>query len=236
MPDPNDPFSTLDDFLLSLADGVTQAQAELARAGAVGPPGAQFSYHLPRVEFEFKLNLRVVEDSGLSHRYEAIRPPRPGDRHLMFQPALPNAGNSGSSTLDIAATLRGALVAVPANDGLPALVLTVTVDMADPRAPLVRVSARNAAGEPLPALAVEFNVDREETLVLAGQAADIGSAGDVLAEGTGFELARVVTDDTGLAVGRLLIGDKQSPGWLAVVVDCAGRTEQIVVEVVEVSE
>ena len=124
MPDPNDAFSTLDDFLLSLADGVTQAQNELARAGAVGPAGAQFTYHLPRVDFEFKLNLRIVEDSGLSNKYQSIRPARLGDRHLIFRPITPGvASGSSNSTLEIAATLSGALVAVPANDGLPATVL-----------------------------------------------------------------------------------------------------------------
>ena len=232
MPDANDAFSTLDDFLLSLADGVTQAQAELARAGAVGPPGAQFSYHLPRVDFEFKLNLRVVEDATLSARYEALRPARLGNRHLMFRPALQGTGGAagaGSSTLDIAATLRGALVAVPANDGLPGLVLTVQVDMAEPRAPVVQVVARNTAGEALPNLAVEFNIDREETLALGGQGSS--GSGVLVAEGTGFELARVLTDAGGLALGRMTLGDRQAPGWLAVVVDCAGRTEQLVVEV-----
>ena len=54
------------------------AAAELARAGAVGPPGAQFSYHLPRVDFEFKLNLRVVEDE---HGWE-LHFPRRGSRFL----------------------------------------------------------------------------------------------------------------------------------------------------------
>lgn len=230
MPDANDAFSTLDDFLLSLADGVTQAQAELARAGAVGPPGAQFSYHLPRVDFEFRLNLRVVEDAALSTRYEALRPPRPGDRHLMFKPALPGAGGGtgGSSALDIAATLRGALVAVPANDGLPGLVLTVQVDMAEPAAPRVRVQARNTAGEALAGLAVEFNVDREETLALSGQDSDTGFE---VAPGTRFEQARVLTGADGQALGRIALGADQQPGWLAVVVDCAGRTEQLVVEV-----
>lgn len=230
MPDANDAFSTLDDFLLSLADGVTQAQAELARAGAVGPPGAQFSYHLPRVDFEFRLNLRVVEDAALSTRYEALRPARPGDRHLMFRPvAAGSNGGGGSSTLDIAATLRGALVAVPANDGLPGLVLGVQVDMAEPKAPVVRVQARNTAGEPLGGLAVEFNVDREETQALSSQ--EGSDTGLEVAEGTGFELARVLTDAEGLALGRMALGRKQKSGWLAVVVDCAGRTEQLVVEV-----
>ena len=55
--DPADSFSTLDDFLLSLADGVTQAQEELARAGAIGPPGRQFAYHLPRELSETKAEI-----------------------------------------------------------------------------------------------------------------------------------------------------------------------------------
>lgn len=228
MADPNDAFSTLDDFLLSLADGVTQAQAELARAGVLGPPGAQFSYHLPRLEFELKLSLRVVEDAALSNRYEAIRPVRPGDRHLMFRPALPGAtaGSGSSSTLDIAATLRGELVAVPANEGLPATRLTVDIDAREPKAPRVIVQARNTAGEALTGLAVEFNVDREETLAL-----NADGEGNRVAEGTAFKTGRVLTDAAGIAVAELQLGNDQKPGWLALVVDAAGQTEQLVYEV-----
>lgn len=227
MPDPNDAFSTLDDFLLSLADGVSQAQAELARAGVLGPPGAQFSYHLPRLEFELKLNLRVVEDAGLSNRYQAIRPVRPGDRHLLFRPALPGAATgSAGSTLDIAATLRGELLAVPANDGLPATVLAVDIDARDATAPRVIVQARTAAGEALAGLAVEFNVDREETLALG-----VDAQGHGVAEGTGFKTSRVLTDADGVAVAELQLGQGQKPGWLALVVDAAGQTEQLVYEV-----
>ena len=69
MADATDAFSTIDDFLLSLAEGVSYAQGELARAGVSGPPGAQVLYQLPRVEFELKMNLTVVQDQGLSQRY-----------------------------------------------------------------------------------------------------------------------------------------------------------------------
>lgn len=227
MADPNDAFSTLDDFLLSLADGVTQAQAELARAGVLGPPGAQFSYHLPRLEFELKLNLRVVEDAALSNRYQAIRPVRPGDRHLMFRPALPGAApGSGGSTLDIAATLRGELLAVPANEGLPATRLTIDIDAREPKAPRVIVQARNTAGEALAGLAVEFNVDREETLALA-----VDGQGGRVAEGTAFKSGRVLTDADGVAIAELQLGNEQKLAWLALVVDAAGQTEQLVYEV-----
>src|SRR3954470_9360110 len=72
MADQTDVFSTLDDFLLSLADGITSAQDVLTRGSALGPVGRQYTYHLPRVDFELKLNLRVVEDALLSQRYRPV--------------------------------------------------------------------------------------------------------------------------------------------------------------------
>ena len=223
MADPIDAFSTLDDFLLSLADGITQAQDELARAGAMGPPGRQFAYHLPRVDFELKMNLRVVEDAVLSDRYRSLRPIRANDKHLLFRPAAPDAG----STLEIAAVVRGAFVAVPANDGLPSAIVTTSVHAADARAPLLRISARNAAGEALAGLEIQLNLDREESVLLTQTAG--GQL--VLAPDTGFERSVVTTDASGAAEVVLRIGANQGPGMLALVVDAAGRTETLVYEV-----
>jgi hypothetical protein len=225
MPDASDTFSTLDDFLLSLADGVTQAQSELARAGAMGPPGRQFAYHLPRVDFELKLNLRVVEDAALSNRYQSLRAVRSGDKHLLFRPVPTDS--TASSSLDIAAVVRGAFVAVPANDGLPGVVLRTAVLLDDPQAPVLQVSARNSAGEPVAGLAVELNVDREESVMLsqaAGQQL-------VLEPGTAFERGLASTDADGLVRVPLLIDKKQGPGLLALVIDAAGRTETLVYEI-----
>lgn len=225
MPDPTDTFSTLDDFLLSLADGVTQAQSELARVGAMGPPGRQFAYHLPRVDFELKLNLRVVEDAVLSKRYEPLRAARANDKHLMFRP-LPTNGDS-SSTLEIAAVVRGAFVAVPANDGLPSVVIRSSVLLDDPRAPVLQLSARNSAGEPVAGLAMEINVDREESMLLSQTTGHTL----VIEPGTAFERGLITTDAAGLAQARLNIDKKQGPGLLALVIDAAGRTETLVYEV-----
>ena len=222
MPDPADSFSTLDDVLLSLADGVTHAQAELARAGAIGPPGRQFAYHLPRVEFELKMNLRVVDDPALSARYRTLRPVGAGDRHLLFKPL---AAEEAATTLEIAAVVRGAFVAVPANDGLPGAVVRTLVAPGPP--PTVTIVARNAAGEPLAGVAVEVNLDREESAALTAATGRTL----VLAPGTGFAQGVVTTDATGTAQAELTLDPRQGPGLLALVIDAADRTETLVYEV-----
>jgi len=224
MADQTDAFSTLDDFLLSLADGITSAQDALTRSGSVGPAGREYAYYLPRVEFELRMNLRVIDDAALSDRYRPLRIERPTDRHLLFKPIAPEAS---SSTLDIAAVLRGAFVAVPANRGLPAALIRTAVSAENKSAPVVEVNARNTAGEPLSGLEVHFNLDREESATLSSAA----NRTFVLAAGTGFERSVVATDASGVARSVLRVAASQSPCMLALVIDAAGRTETLVYEV-----
>jgi hypothetical protein len=224
MADLNDPFSTLDDFLLSLADGVAHAQTELSRAGAFGPPGRQSLYQLPRVDFELKMNLRVVNDPALSLRYRPLRPLRANDKHLLFRPL---AAEEAAGTLEIAAVIRGAFVAIPANNGLPGPMIDVAVKTEDPKRPTVRVTARNAAGEPLPGTEVQLNVDREESALLT---AGPGGAYDI-APDTGFDRPVVTTDANGVAEAGLKISSDQKPGLLALVIDALDHTEMVVYEV-----
>lgn len=224
MADPNETFSTLDDFLLSLADGVTQAQAELARAGALGPAGRQLTYQLPRVDFELKLNLRVVEDAALSNRYQSVRVARSSDKHLLFRPVPAEAA---SATTEVAATVRGAFVAVPANAGLPPVSVESTLVLDDRRAPLLRVRARNAAGEPVASLAVECNIDREESAAIS----EASGMTLELQPDTAFERSLITTGPEGTASVRLKIGDEQAPALLALVIDAAGNTETLVYQV-----
>lgn len=224
MPSPNDAFSTLDDFLLSLADGIGQAQAELARAGVQGPPGRQHSYHLPRVDFELKMNLRVVDDPRLSDRYKQQRVYRLSNKHLLFAPA--KAGATESSEMEIAAVVRGTFVAVPANDGLPSAVLRTSIDDTDPKAPQIVLVAQNAAGEPLAGLEVQFSLDREESALLT-----TASGGTfTLDPETRLDRGVAYTDADGTTRVTLHVAAAQR-GTLVLVVDAAGRTETVVYEV-----
>ena len=224
MADQGDAFSTLDDFLLSLADGITSAQDALTNAGSLAPAGRQYTYHLPRVEFELKLNLRVVEDALLSERYRPVRVERLSDKHLLFKPV---AGEAAGSTLDIAAVVRGAFVAVPANGGLPGMLLRTALDATNPRTPIVQVTAVNTAGEPVQGLEVHFNVDREESATLT-TAAKLAPA---VAPNARFERGVVISDASGVAKSALRIDADQGPCMLALAIDASGRTETLVYEV-----
>jgi hypothetical protein len=225
MPDANEAFSTLDDFLLSLADGITQAQELLARSGTAGPAGRQVTYQLPRVDFEVKMNLRVVEDEGLSARYRAVRPTRLSAKHLLFKPLT---AEESSSTLEIAAVIKGAFVAVPANNGLPATLLETAIEStADPLVKRVRATVRTAAGEPRPGIEVQFNVDREESAALT----TAGGGTFTLTVGTGFVAGVVTTGADGVAEAELRIAAGQPRAVLVLVIDAADRTEQLVLEV-----
>jgi hypothetical protein len=171
------------------------------------------------------MNLRVVEDERLSARYRDIRPDRPSSKHLLFKPL---SVEEASSTLEIGAVIKGAFVAVPANDGLPgAIIETSLVPTADARIKTVRVVATNTAGEPLAGIDVQFNLDREESAALT----TASGRTLVIAAATGFTQGVVTTDDTGVAEAEFRIDAAQQPGMLVLVIDAAERTEQLVFEV-----
>ncbi len=107
-------------------------------------------------------------------------------------------------------------------------VIGTRLDTADPQAPVVVVSARNAADEPLVGLAVELNLDREESAALT----EAGGGGPLeLVPETGFEQGVVITGATGEGRGVLRIGAGQGPGLLVLAIDAAGRTETLIYEV-----
>ena len=221
MADPTDAFSTLDDFLLGLAEGVAHAQAELTRASVATPTGVQVLYQLPRVDFELKMNLTVVQDQALSQRYRYLRPIRSDDKHLLFKPL---SVEEATSTLEIAAVVKGAFIAVPPNGGLPPPTIRTTVDPSDPTAPVVRVAISNAAGEPLAGVEVQFNVDREDSATLNQAAGRTLS----VAPGTVFDRGVLHTDDTGTVQSTLRIDQAQTLGLLVITVDALSRTDTIV--------
>jgi hypothetical protein len=222
MADLNDAFSTLDDFLLGIAEGIARAQEELSRSAA-GPAGQQFVYHLPRVDFEMKMNMRVVEEEALDNRFRLLRPAGKA-KHLLFKPVT---AQESSSVLEIAAVVRGSFVAVPANNGLPPSRIQTSVTRVDTRHARVRVTAGNAAGEALSGVEVQFNVDREESVALnAASGVTMTVAAD-----TRFDRGAVETDDDGVAEATLTLASGQQAGLLVLVIDALEQVDTVVYEV-----
>lgn len=221
-------LTTIDDYLLSLADGISLAQQELSRSAAVGKPGQQYHYYMPKVDFELRMKVNVVQDETLSERYRSVRPDTARDTHLLFAPAKAGSTNT-TTTTEVISVVKGSFVAVPSNDGLPSVLLRTEVTSGAGGKPQVEVWATNAAGEPISGLEVQFNLDREETAELSG----VTDPTTALANGTALGDAVVYTDSTGRAATVLILGSGQKgkASRLAVVIDAASRTELIVYEV-----
>ena len=101
------------------------------------------------------------------------------------------------------------------------------MDPTDPRAPIVRVTVGNTAGEPLPGVEVQLNVDREESVALNPAGAGLrGRRRHALRSrraGHRTPPAR--------AESVLRIAPDQTRGLLVIAVDALARTEAIVYEV-----
>lgn len=213
--DPTDLFeATLDDYLVGLANGIRQAQAQLNAIVIDGPPGQPaIGYQLPRVDFELKLAF------ALSHAA-----PAPGAAPTVRLVARAPQPIAGGFTAEGTSTLRGSFVAVPLAAQRPPVVLTVGFRLRDPRTVELQAILADALGAPQKGVEIEFNVDRDRSLALGGDAAE------PLAEDTRVEPAVAVTDDAGQAIATLVISEREpAHALVAVVVDALGVTETLLV-------
>jgi hypothetical protein len=207
-------FGTLDEYLLELADGLAKAQEELGGISAAGAPGRQFTYYVPKLEFELRMDLRV-ETSTTSG-------PVANAKILKMRPVrLADVASSQTQT-EIVSVIRGSFVAVPANEGLPPVVLDARCVAGAGGVPGVVVRVSNAAGEVLPGVEVEFNLDRRTTQALSGVAP---------LPGTDVVLAVVRTDAAGEARTTLRLAAGERARLLALTVDAASRTLALSCEV-----
>ncbi|MFN8466289.1 MAG: hypothetical protein U0X20_12100 [Caldilineaceae bacterium] len=232
---------SIDDYLLGLADGIQKAQRQLSQMAITLQPGeAAVTYQIPRVEFELKMSLEVAtpaDDKG------------GGGAQLRFRPASP-ARAGGTSTSDVASTIRGAFVAVPVHGGKPPPDIRITLHRLSARKYEVRVRVASAAGERLGGVEVQFNVDQERSRELktvptgsglpAGRYDREGAKYNQTAysdptglyAGTRFWDGSVNTNADGVAVGVLEIDAQEAPGVpIVTVIDVLGQTETIVFKV-----
>ncbi len=242
--DNNTQFLTgsIDDYLLGLADGIQKAQRQLSQMAITLQQGENaVTYQIPRVEFELKMSLEVVNQATSTGENTA---------QLRFRPANPTRGAAGATTADVASTIRGAFVAVPVHGGKPPPDIRITLRQINARRFEVTVRVASAAGERLAGVEVQFNVDRERSralMVVPGASGlPVGAFNDKdalfdrvsfaassgLFPGTQFWDGSVPTDAEGIAIGVLEIDAQEPPGTrVAAVVDVLGQTENIVFKV-----
>lgn len=228
--------ATIDDYLVSIAEGVTQAQQRLneLQGGATGgQPGLQ--YHIPRLDFELRMTLDLHKQPA---RPSIATAGSSAPARLPLYKTLRVQAVRSSAQSSLASVIKGSFVAVPANGGRPEPLLAVHLDPvsdaedAPADADLVEVEAllTNTVGEHLGGQEVQLNIDRDLSRALN---AEHGLSGTVQ-EGTFLRDAVLSTDAEGEARTQLVVSHAEPPGAsVALTVDAAGVTRTVIYRVPE---
>jgi hypothetical protein len=171
---------TIEDILLAIGQGIRDAQDRLNQLepfDEYGRPRPQ--YYLPQLDFTLKINAveTSTSESGPAQpsRLRSFAPAEVGALSfgeyriapIAFALASP-ARTTSSATNEVHSTISGRFVAVPPNDGMPQIALTIAAS-AHPdggRKRTIKVMSSHAAGEPVAGATVEFNVDPVSTAAL----------------------------------------------------------------------
>lgn len=209
---------SLDDYLVSLADGLAEAQLRLDDMASVsGPEGIR--YQIPKLEFDLKVDFSLqvnTEESG-----------EPVKRFLIK--AKNDSSTSTNSTQSVTSTLSGSFVAVPVNQGTPAHVVETELVRRSANEVVLNVYVYHANGESAANVEVEVNIDRErsDSLNKAEKRAALKSATE-LSDGV------LLTSIEGVATTQLVIAAQEvQQNRIVVVIDCQGQTETIHYRVVK---
>jgi len=190
---------SLEDLLVSLADGVREAQQELQASPAVDEFGRRLGhFHFPYVDFEFEVSLDTVNSQS------------PGKTILKIAPI--RGGGQRSAT--IKSSVSGRLVAVPPGQGLPRPIVDFVSTNRSATKWDVTLSASNEAGEVLVGHPIELNLNFAASESLSA------AAGHTLPEfGSATKLGEAVltTDASGSATTELTIGTNVPSGAFVVI-------------------
>lgn len=205
----------LDDFLINLADGLSKAQSRLNQYPVMNAMGQQsMVYHIPRMEFELKLQMTAAETPASSGT--AGRLPTHKKSRLQFLPMKATQQQNSSSATSI---IKGVMVATPLDSVVTRVQLSLSVEKKTARKVLVKVLAVGAPGDSLEGATVELNIDRE----LSEQ---LNKA--VMKPATKLEQASLVLNKEGGASTGLVISNQEPEGRIiALIADLFGQTQTL---------
>ncbi|MCP4667235.1 MAG: hypothetical protein GY849_12810 [Deltaproteobacteria bacterium] len=218
--------ASVDDYLLSLADSLHQAQKQLSRMKLPAQPGQPaITYQIPRLDFELKMSFEVTKRG---EKETAASGGSGTGVTLRARPVGQQQAGAQTTTAEAASIIKGSFVAVPAEGGKPPSVIKTSLERISSRLLKINVDVKSAAGENLSGIQVQFNLDRDLSRTLnKAQGLDIQLQAD-----TDLWDGMVPTDADGNAVTNLHV-DPEEPvnAYVAVIVDVLGETEKIVFKV-----
>jgi hypothetical protein len=223
--------TSVDEYLISLANSINQAQryiSQLRVAGQDGQPAV--TYQLPRVEFELKLLFQLDRRHPPSGHTQRNVARGEGSAYLEARPLALDDAEMDSDTAAAASTIKGSFVAVPVHGGAPPPVVTVTWRRDDPRRIQITVSVVSAIGEPLMGREVQFNLDRDlaRRYNELWRNVELKDVSKTVLAATNLEHAVQLTDQQGTAQNILVIGDGLKDLKVPVVIDVVGITRTLI--------
>lgn len=217
MADPEALLTTIDDYLLSIAEGIHSAQLELDRASLAGH-GMAYAYYLPKLDFELRMTIEMRErKTGVGAK----------NRPLLF--LRPVSTLDSTTSMQAISTVRGSFLAVPSGAAAKALRASAMITWKGDRQGMVTVELLDSGGNPQQGQEVNFNVDRD----LSRRASlDRLKKTFTMDADTTFSDPVVRTDGSGRASSIVNISAKEPLGAVvAIVLDVAGQTETILHEI-----
>lgn len=195
--------NSLEELLVSLAEGVRAAQNALNEAPLLGPTGRPVSsYQLPYLDFTVQVDMQTRTDTG-------GRPVA-----LMLMPRT-----LGTTSTEIHSTISGRFVATPPGDGLPVPRIGMSSGVNIGGVAKITLEVSNSAGERLADQRIELNIDDADSARLS---AARGLTTYVRTAGTRLQDAVLSTDAQGRAATQLRIDDAQPGKSVLVVVASIG--------------
>ncbi|WNW02485.1 hypothetical protein RRF68_03400 [Tenacibaculum sp. HL-MS23] len=199
---------TLKEILLGISESLNEAQHQLRNAAPYDEYGRPNTlYTLPYLDFTLQVETELETSSTADGTYDqssssygkyamAEMPYSPAPM-MTYRPA--SKTSSTAETDKITSSISGRFVAVMPNDGLPQLIIeaipkqTNISNIYD-----IEVAVFNSAGEKIPGALVEFNYNRDKTILL--------NTNSVLNHNTNFvKQGEVTTDVNGLAINTIQI-------------------------------
>jgi hypothetical protein len=201
----------LEDFLVSLADGLSSAQQELNTLSQTSSNG--MLYHIPKLEFELKLQMSSYSTSASQESSIKKR------STLQVSPPVNSQQSSAASTI------KGVFVATPSNQGKPGYSLNLSFGLIDNNELPIYLSLTDNIGEPQTGVAIEVNIDRQQSELINGS--------DSISNSTNLNDGILTTDQNGSATTTLnLSGQETSQTAIAITADALGSNQTLIYRVV----